>query len=467
MWQPCRPLSRTVAETTRIGKPVFAQNTNNVKQVDSSVTTLRQPTTDARQQLISRYRDVRRFTETLCEPLVTEDFVVQPIEDVSPPKWHLGHTTWFFEQVILSSFVSGYRRFHEQFFFIFNSYYQAFGNRVDRVLRGTLSRPTVAEVMNYRAEIDKRMIDLLATLDDARYEEMSDLVELGLHHEQQHQELLVTDIKYIFASNPLLPTYTTARAPQLNGEIPNAHFKAFEGGLVEIGATGDQFAYDNEFPRHQTFVHDFALMDRLITCGEYLEFIEDGGYREVDLWLSNAWDVITARRWDKPLFWVNTDSHWQVITASGIHDLVTSEPVCHLSYYEAAAFARWAGKRLPTEFEWEHAASTQDTGRREGNFVDEQFFHPVPLGTIPENGGVKQLFGDVWEWTNSAYLPYPGYRQVPGPLGEYNGKFMNDQMVCRGGSCATSRNHFRHTYRNFFQSDKRWQFTGLRLASDV
>lgn len=431
------------------------------------MSTLHSDATINRSELTARFQKVRRFTKDLCRPLEIEDYVVQPIEDVSPPKWHLGHTTWFFEQIILDQFVNDYQQYHPQYFFVFNSYYQAFGDRVSRDTRGTLSRPTVTQVSDYRSEIDKRMIDLIDSIDEARYEELAELAELGLNHEQQHQELLVTDVKYIFATNPLLPTYTDRRPAVTNERPANAHFRAFEGGLVEIGFDVEGFAYDNEFPRHQTFVHDFALMDRLVTCGEYLEFIEDGGYRTVDLWLSNAWDKVQIEQWDKPLFWVEQDGEWSVITMAGLHPLVPSEPVCHLSHYEAMAYARWAGKRLPTEFEWELAASQQDTQRYPGNFVDEQFFHPVPLGVIPDEQPLKQMFGDVWELTNSAYLPYPGYRQVPGALGEYNGKFMNDQIVCRGGSCATSRSHFRHTYRNFFQSDRRWQFTGLRLASDV
>jgi ergothioneine biosynthesis protein EgtB len=420
-----------------------------------------------RSDLIRKYESVRQFTDELCRPLVTEDFVVQPVEDVSPPKWHLGHTTWFFEQVVLEQFSSSYRPYHEKYYFVFNSYYDTFGSRVVRSERGTLSRPTVDEVRAYRREVDNRMRDLIDGSSDDEYRRLAELVVLGLNHEQQHQELLVTDIKYIFAANPLLPIYAASRRPEPTTEAEPARFIPFEGGLKEIGAAGNGFTYDNEHPRHRTYVHDFALMDRLVTCGEYLEFMMDGGYERVNLWLSNGWEKVKSEGWKAPLFWFKSDDRWHIITLSGAREIDPNEPVCHISHYEAMAFARFTGKRLPTEAEWELASETVLDDITAGNFVEEMYFHPVPAGRLKSSGRLKQMFGDVWELTNSAYLPYPGYEQADGALGEYNGKFMNDQIVCRGGSCATSRTHIRHTYRNFFQSDRRWQFTGMRLAEDA
>lgn len=420
-----------------------------------------------RSDLIRKFESVRQFTIELCRPLVTEDFVVQPVEDVSPPKWHLGHTTWFFEQVILEQFTSGYTPYHDKYYYVFNSYYDTFGDRVVRSERGTLSRPTVDEVRAYRDEIDNRMRDLIDSCPDDQYPRLAELVVLGLNHEQQHQELLVTDIKYIFAANPLLPVYAGARRPESTAVAEPARFIPFEGGLREIGAVANGFTYDNEHPRHQTFVHDFALMDRLVTCGEYLEFMLDGGYERVNLWLSNGWEKVKSEGWSAPLFWFKMDDQWHVITLSGARRIDPDEPVCHVSHYEAMAFARFAGKRLPTEAEWEIASESALDDINTGNFVEEGYFHPLPAGTLKSSGRLKQMFGDVWEMSNSAYLPYPGYNRADGALGEYNGKFMNDQIVCRGGSCATSKTHIRHTYRNFFQSDRRWQFTGLRLAEDA
>jgi ergothioneine biosynthesis protein EgtB len=433
---------------------------------EDPVKTIENPAALSRSQLTSRYNAVRQFTEQLCRPLATEDYVVQPIEDVSPPKWHLAHTTWFFEQVVLERFVPAYRRYHDTFYFIFNSYYQAFGDRASRDLRGTLSRPTVEQVYAYRAAIDRRVRDLIESIPEDKLSDVAALIELGLHHEQQHQELLVTDIKYIFASNPLLPLYTERRLPTV-GSAPPAEYVDFTGGTREIGCDGADFAYDCEGPRHTVYVAPFSLMNRLVTCGEYLDFMEDGGYTNPDLWLSNGWDVITSRGWRAPLFWVEANGGWQIITMSGIREVSPAEPVCHVCHYEAEAYARWAGKRLPTEAEWEVAAQSIDDKAYIGNFVEEKYFHPAPAGTFAENHALRQMFGDVWEWTSSAFLPYPGYRREPGALGEYNGKFMNDQTVLRGGSCATSRSHLRPTYRNFFQSDRRWQFTGFRLAADA
>lgn len=421
-----------------------------------------------RQELANQYTTVRQQTEEICRPLETEDYVIQSIEDVSPPKWHLGHTTWFFEQVILEQLQKAYQRYHPEYYFVFNSYYESFGNRVQRDHRGTLSRPLVSQVYAYRREIDRRMLELIRSIDENGIAELEKLTVLGTHHEQQHQELLVSDIKHIFAGNPLRPIYSQNGSAPAERPAPELKYVSFEGGLHEFGADSPPFAYDNEFPRHRAYVGDFKLADRLVTCGEYLEFMKDGGYENPLLWLSDGWDTIRTRGWKAPLYWEQIDGTWSVATLSGFRPVRSDEPVCHVSFYEAAAYARWASKRLPTEFEWELAARSHKPDIRHGNFLESGRFHTVPLDRRQVgNGGLKQMFGDVWEWTNSAYLPYPGYLREQGALGEYNGKFMSNQMVLRGGSCATPQSHIRDTYRNFFQCDKRWQFTGFRMAEDA
>jgi ergothioneine biosynthesis protein EgtB len=425
-----------------------------------------------REQLLASFDEVRQTTEQICQPLEREDYVIQSMPDVSPPKWHLAHTTWFFERVILDQFSGGYDPYNEEYYYLFNSYYQSFGERWPRDIRGTLSRPTVRDVYAYREAINERARRFIRSVEAGTYEEVTELMILGLHHEQQHQELLVTDIKHILASNPLRPVYRARNDNRMTtndrGVFPSASYLSVEGGLFQLGANGDGFSWDNEHPRHNVFVNDFSLMNRLVTCGEYLQFINDGGYRNPHLWLSDGWDAVTRNGWQAPLYWSKTEGEWQITTLGGIRSLVSDEPVVHVSYYEAAAFARWAGKRLPTEAEWEKASALVKSSPSCGNFLESGHLHPVKLGHAPgTNGsGLSQMFGDVWEWTTSSYLPYPGYKQQPGPLGEYNGKFMINQMVLRGGSCATPRTHIRPTYRNFFQCDKRWQFTGIRLADD-
>jgi len=429
-----------------------------------------------RSEGLEAYVRLRSLTTDLCRPLEKEDYVIQSITDVSPPKWHLGHTSWFFERVILQKYLGRYEPVDTRYYFIFNSYYQSFGDRIARDIRGTLSRPTVEEVTSYREVVDKRMRSLIETAHGVLWKELAPLVELGIHHEQQHQELLITDVKYNFAMNPLKPIYnetgsTLGRGAERPVRQPvTATLLPVEGGVIETGAPEEGFAWDNERPRHRTFIGDFSLMNRPVTCGEYLEFIKDGGYENPLFWLSDGWDTLTREEWRAPLYWEQRDDEWFLMTLSGERPVDPLEPVTHVSYYEAAAYARWAGRRLPTESEWERAAEVYGASAESGTFLDDRMYHPVACveGQTPLPGGqLHRMLGDVWEWTGSAYLPYPGYRQERGPLGEYNGKFMSNQMVLRGGSCATPRAHIRRTYRNFFQPEKRWQFMGFRLATDT
>jgi ergothioneine biosynthesis protein EgtB len=411
--------------------------------------------------LVDAYRTVRAASEWLCEPLAIEDYVVQSMPDASPAKWHLAHTTWFFETFVLKPAAPRYRSPHPEFEFLFNSYYNAIGPQFARPDRGKLTRPTVEDVRRYRAHVDAAMLHLLEQRGDEPGP-TADVVLLGLHHEQQHQELILTDVKHLLACNPLHPVYRDAPPPLAIAAPPPLGWFAGPEGVREIGFSGDGFAFDNESPRHPVYVTPFELASRLITCGEYRAFMDDGGYRRPELWLADGWNAVRERGWCAPLYWEARDGEWWTTTLAGFRPVRDAEPVCHVSYYEADAYARWVGEgtRLPTEAEWEIMAQPAALS---GNFVEDGHFHPVPLGT----GDAKspaQLYGDVWEWTQSAYAAYPGYRPVAGALGEYNAKFMSNQLVLRGGSCATPRTHIRPTYRNFFPPDARWQFSGVRLA---
>lgn len=422
--------------------------------------------TFSREDAIQAFAVVRSQSETLAAPLHPEDTVVQSMPDVSPTKWHLGHMSWFYEQVILSKYLTDYQPVNPDYSFIHNSYYDSFGQRVERPKRGTLSRPTLAEIMAYRRKIDERMDEFLAGAPEELWGEIDYLLKIGLNHEQQHQELLLTDIKHVLAGNPLHPAYLENQQSAASGSAPEINYLPFSGGLVEIGARGPEFYYDNEGPRHKVYLNDFQLASRPISSGEFLEFIEDGGYDDPLLWLSDGWFAREQQDFRAPLYWKERDGQWFVMTLSGLRELDPAEPVCHVSYYEAWAFARWAGKRLPTEAEWETAAGRAGSELAESNLAESGLFHPRAFSAADSGAELRRMYGDLWEWTASAYLPYPGYKQVAGPLGEYNGKFMSDQMVLRGGSCATPRSHIRATYRNFFQCDKRWQFSGFRLAQD-
>jgi len=410
---------------------------------------------DGRKAVAARYRGVRRATGRLCEPLETDDYLLQAGPECSPPKWHLAHTTWFFETFILAGHERGYRPHHPHFCFLFNSYYDAVGARWPRAARGLLSRPTVAEVAGYRRAVDERLMELLATSDEPTLARIRPLIEIGLQHEQQHQELLLTDLKSAFGLNPIAPVYRSV--PPAADTGPALHWTAFPAGVRWVGHAGDGFAFDNESPRHRVFVDDFRIASRPVTVAEYLEFMTDGGYDRAELWLSDGWAAKQRHGWTAPGYWDRAAGGWVTYTLAGRRSPNPAEPVCHVSFYEADAFARWAGARLPTEAEWETAAAELPVA---GNFLDGGHFHPVP------DAGGGQFYGDVWQWTASPYTAYPGYRPAAGALGEYNGKFMCNQMVLRGGSCATPADHARPTYRNFFPPDARWQFSGLRLAKD-
>jgi len=409
----------------------------------------------------TRYRRVRQFSEKLCQTLKAEDCVVQTMPEVSPTKWHLAHTSWFFETFILREALPDYKPIHPQYAYLFNSYYNAAGKMHCRPKRGLISRPTLQETLEYRRQVDDLMDVLFEKA--ALVEKFAPRILLGLHHEQQHQELMLTDIKHVFSENPLRPAFRERSRPA-SRSVPPMSWPIFPAGVYEIGHQGSGFHFDNESPRHRQFVESFQLAPRLVTNGDYLEFVEDGGYRRPEFWLSLGWFTVNEQRWEAPLYWEKSEGSWSVFTLAGMRELDKSEPVCHVSYFEADAFARWAGARLPTEFEWEVAAANLPYS---GNFVDEENFHPKPLDELTAGQPLAQMFGDVWEWTVSSYSPYPGYAPAAGALGEYNGKFMCNQYVLRGGSCATSQSHIRKTYRNFFPPNARWQFMGIRLAKGV
>lgn len=381
--------------------------------------------------LVNKYKEVRKYTKDICKPLHTEDYVVQPVVDVSPPKWHIGHVTWFFETFILKAFAPNYLEFNPRYNYVFNSYYETECARVIRTDRGNLSRPTVEEIYAYRKHVDEAMIKFLQN--DISIE-IEKLIIIGFNHEQQHQELLLTDIKYILGNNPLFPAYKNAADENIKRESSQKkEFISIEKGMYEIGFEGDGFCFDNELKRHPVFLSDFKISNALVTNEEYIEFINSGGYNNFNYWHSDGWNWLKTKQISSPLYWHFIDGKWFNYTFSGLIPVEMNAPVCHVNFYEAAAFASWKGMRLPTEFEWEVAAKKFEWGNR-------------------------------WEWTNSAYLPYPGFSKAPGAIGEYNGKFMVNQMVLRGASEVTSPNHSRITYRNFFQPDLRWQYTGIRLA---
>jgi ergothioneine biosynthesis protein EgtB len=411
-------------------------------------------------ELETLYRTVRLTSRNLGEPLSDADATVQSMPDASPAKWHLAHTTWFFETMILAPSLPGYREFDPTFNFLFNSYYETIGARQPRPRRGMITRPALDVIYAYREHVDAAMASLLQRDPTPA---VAGLIELGCHHEQQHQELFLTDILHLFAQNPLRPAYKdpSPAAVGANDTSP-PRYKTIDGGIVEIGHDGRGFAFDSEGPRHRVLIEPFQLADRLVTNGEWLEFMADDGYRNPLLWLSEGWERANTDGWTMPLYWERRDDeHWSM-TLRGAQPVDLAAPVTHVSYFEAYAFATWASRRLPTEFEWEHAARGEPP---HGNFVDSGRLRPKPA--LAGEGGLRQIFGDVWEWTGSAFSPYPRFRPVEGAVGEYNGKFMSGQFVLRGGSCVTPAGHVRRSYRNFFPPDARWQFSGLRLAGDA
>jgi ergothioneine biosynthesis protein EgtB len=408
------------------------------------------------------FRFVRQETEDFCAPLEVEDYGLQSMPETSPVKWHLAHTTWFFETFLLERHLSGYRPFNPHFKILFNSYYNGVGPRWTRSQRSLLSRPTVAEIYRYRAHVNEHMERLFQSAQAASLKDIAAVVLLGTHHEQQHQELIVTDLLHAWAANPLHPSYREMRSEE--GDPAPQAWLTFPESLAWIGHEGCGFAFDNESPRHRVFLTGFQLANRLATNVEYLAFLNDGGYERPQLWLSDGWTARQAGAWTAPLYWEEREGEWSVVTLAGVRPLHPAEPVCHVSYYEADAFARWADARLPTESEWETAAADVPIT---GHFLDGGRFHPAVAPGAEDRGPVYQMYGDVWQWTSSPYIGYPGFQPAGGTLGEYNGKFMCNQFVLRGASCATPRSHARRTYRNFFPPDARWQFSGIRLAKDL
>lgn len=445
-------------------------------------------TISQREQILRCYNDVRDLTEQLCETLTAEDCCIQSMPDASPVRWHLAHTTWFFETFILAKDPQ-YQSPCPQYAYLFNSYYNTLGDQFPRAQRGVLSRPSLKEIWDYRKVVDRAIGSLIAKLPSQRLCDIVNLIELGLNHEQQHQELILTDIKHVFSLNPLYPVYREVQSgaeagcesetrngsidqPSRHDDLPsqtdNSTWKSFDEGVYEIGHHGTAFSYDNETPRHRVFLEPFRIARRLSTASEYLKFINDGGYERPELWLSEGWDAMKRSGTKSPLYWSRQDGQWNEFTLAGLQPLALDRPVCHISYFEADAFARWSGCRLPTEFEWEAAATLQSDSPASGGFLDEllashQAIHPRRTS---DPASSQSMFGDVWQWTSSSYGPYPGFKTSAGALGEYNGKFMCNQYVLRGGSCATVSNHIRPTYRNFFSAATRWQFSGVRLACD-
>ncbi len=417
-------------------------------------------------EVVARFENVRAHTESLAAPLSPEDQTVQSMPDVSPTKWHRAHVTWFFETFLLSEHESGFSPFQDQYWFLFNSYYESLGPRYSRPDRGLVTRPGAHEVGDYRRNVDARVRELVEGLDEGTLTKLAPVIELGFHHEQQHQELLLMDIKHVLSRNPLQPVYAgTRRAPS---EPDDLGWVEVEGGLVEVGHQGEGFSFDNELPRHRQWLEPYRLADRLVTNAEWLEFMADGGYTRAGLWLSDGWARVNAESWRAPFYWVEHDGVWLEHTLHGTWPVDPGAPVTHVSFYEAEAYATWAGKRLPTEAEWEHAVVVDgqgDAAHAGGNLADQQAFHPAAAPAhAPAGSRLRQVYGDCWEWTASAYHPYPGFHPPEGAIGEYNGKFMSNQMVLRGGCALTPPDHARLTYRNFFPHTARWAMSGVRLA---
>jgi len=415
------------------------------------------------QYWVKRFKEIRQLSRTLITPLSEEDCVIQSMPDASPAKWHLAHTTWFFEAFILKTCLKNYKPFYPEFNYLFNSYYFGIGEPFNRLRRGLLSRPSLQKILRYRDQVDRAIEKIMAAQHLWSQPDLRRNIDLGLHHEQQHQELLLVDIKHLFSCNPLKPAYQSSRS-EFSSKMTHVNWLTFPEGLYWIGHAQESFSYDNETPCHQLFLKPFQMACRLVTNGDYLEFIADRGYEKAELWLSDGWLSVKENEWRAPLYWEKKEKCWEQFTLHGMETLNLHEPVCHVSYYEADAYARWRGTRLPLETEWEVVAREQMVN---GNLFESGALHPIPLQEKQSQKTAGQLYGDVWEWTLSPYSAYPGFKPLSGVKGEYNGKFMSNQMVLRGGSCLTQQSHIRSTYRNFFYPNARWQFSGIRLAKDL